>query len=132
TKNDTHVNAMNKDTENLPAIFDSGAALAQNQPIWSTEGQTDHADDTIQLRHYLWLIRRQASKIVIFVLTSLLVTFLISQRLQPIYEATVGINIDRQAPSGVVGDEALKSNAGQDADEYIATQIKIIQSDPVL
>ena len=68
-----------------------------------------------------------------FALTSLLVTYIISSRLQPIYESTVGINIDRQAPSGVVGEDAQKmSYAPQDADEYIATQIKIIQSDPVL
>jgi polysaccharide biosynthesis transport protein len=123
---------MNKDTESLPAIFDPGSALAQSQPTWATDVRTDNADDSIPISHYLWLIRRQAWKILIFVLTSLLVTYLISSRLQPIYESTAGINIDRQAPTGVVGAEGEKNAAPQDADEYIATQIKIIQSDPVL
>jgi capsular exopolysaccharide synthesis family protein len=68
-----------------------------------------------------------------FVAACLLATFLISSRLQPIYEATVTINIDRKAPTGVVGDEAQReTSAAQDADQYLATQMKIIQSDAVL
>ncbi len=124
---------MKNETENLPAIFDPGAVLAQNQPVPTSGPGGNQGAEATPITHYLWLVRRQAWKIVIFVLTSLLVTYLISSRLQPIYESTVGINIDRQAPSGVVGEDAQKmSYAPQDADEYIATQIKIIQSDPVL
>jgi succinoglycan biosynthesis transport protein ExoP len=124
---------MKNETENLPAIFDPSTALAQNQPIWSTDAGADKHDDATPVAHYLWLIRRHAWKIGVFALTSLVITYLISSRLQPIYESTVGINIDRQAPSGVIGEDAQKmSYAPQDADEYIATQIKIIQSDPVL
>ncbi len=127
---------MKNETDNLPAIFDPAAALTQSQPNqtnWTTDSRTEHADEAIPITHYLWVVRRQAWKIVVFVLTSLIVTYLISSRLQPIYESTVGINIDRQAPSGVVGEDAQKmAYAPQDADEYIATQIKIIQSDPVL
>ncbi|MGA7410129.1 MAG: polysaccharide biosynthesis tyrosine autokinase, partial [Bryobacteraceae bacterium] len=124
---------MKNETDNLPTIFDPTAALTQSQTNWATDSRAEHADDTIPIAHYLWVVRRQAWKIVVFVLTSLVVTFLISSRLQPIYESAVGINIDRQAPSGVVGEEAQKmSYAAQDADEYIATQIKIIESDPVL
>ncbi len=124
---------MKNDTENLPAIFDPGTALTENQPGWSTGSGASQAAEVTPITHYLWLIRQQAWKIAIFVLTSLLVTFLISSKLQPIYESTVGINIDRQAPSGVIGEDAQRmSYAPQDADEYIATQIKIIQSDPVL
>jgi capsular exopolysaccharide synthesis family protein len=61
------------------------------------------------------------------------ITLVISKRLEPVYEATSSINIDRQAPTQLVGEDSQRSApSAQDADEYIATQIKIIQSDAVL
>jgi len=48
-----------------------------------------------------------------------------------IYEATATIDVDRQTPPGVVGDEAAKS-ALNDADQFLATQMKLVESDSVL
>jgi capsular exopolysaccharide synthesis family protein len=90
-------------------------------------------EGAIPLSHYLWLLRKQAWKIAAFILVSLLATFLISSRLQPIYESTVAVSIDREAPSGVVGSDSQKETATTaDADQYISTQMKIMQSDAVL
>ena len=62
-----------------------------------------------------------------------LVTAIVSARLQPIYESTATVDVDRQAPSEVVGqDSNSPSTAPSDADQFLATQIKLIQSDAVL
>ena len=41
------------------------------------------------------------------------------------------IDIDRQAPAGVIGDEATRASA-DDSDQFLATQIRLIQADAVL
>jgi hypothetical protein len=62
---------------------------------------------------------------------TVLATLVVSLRLTPIYESTTTIDIDRQMPTGVLGQEALQ-NATNDADQFLATQVKLIQSDSVL
>ncbi|MDP8989909.1 MAG: polysaccharide biosynthesis tyrosine autokinase [Acidobacteriota bacterium] len=85
----------------------------------------------VPLTHYLWILRRQAWKIVVFVVATILATLIVSLRLTPIYESTVSVDIDRQVPTGVLGEEATRS-ATNDADQFIATQVKLIESDSVL
>ncbi len=58
-------------------------------------------------------------------------TVLVSSRLTPVYESTATIDMDRQTPTGVIGQDAMRSTAN-DADQFLATQIKLIQSDSVL
>jgi polysaccharide biosynthesis transport protein len=91
------------------------------------EAQTAHVPPA----HYLWILRRQSWKIAGFVVAAVLATWIVSLRLTPIYESTVSIDIDRQVPTGVLGEEATRS-AANDADQFIATQVKLIESDSVL
>jgi capsular exopolysaccharide synthesis family protein len=86
----------------------------------------------VPLSHYLWILRRHVWKIVASVATCLLATFIVSARLQPIYQATATVDVDRQAPSEIVGDDSTRSAAPNDADQFLATQIRLIQSDAVL
>ena len=58
-------------------------------------------------------------------------TVVVSSRLTPIYESTAIVDIDRQAPPGVIGQDAARL-APNDADQFLATQIKLVQSDSVL
>ncbi len=83
---------------------------------------------------YLWAIRRQVWKILVFVCGHLCHRHLclLESRLQPIYESTATISIDRNAPDALVGQDSQKSPAPQDADQYIVTQVDMIQSDAVL
>lgn len=109
-----------------PDAYASVPTVAVSSPFDNTEG-------AVPLSHYLWVVRRQSWKIGALVLSSIILTFIISYRLKPIYEATTSISIDREAPSALVGDDTRQPVAStQDADHYIATQIKIIQSDSVL
>jgi capsular exopolysaccharide synthesis family protein len=87
----------------------------------------------VPLSHYLWVLRRHRWKMVAFVVTCVLATAVVSARLQPIYESTAIVDVDRQAPSEVVGQDSTRPAAApNDADQFLATQVKLIQSDAVL
>ncbi len=86
----------------------------------------------VPLSHYLWVLRRHLGKMLAFVATCVLATAVVSARLQPIYESTATVDVDRQAPSEVVGQDSTRSVAPNDADQFLATQVKLIQSDAVL
>jgi capsular exopolysaccharide synthesis family protein len=60
-----------------------------------------------------------------------LAAVVVSSRLTPVYESTATVDVDRQTPTGVIGQESMRSTAN-DADQFLATQIKLIQSDSVL
>lgn len=110
--------------------------VAQNLPARSyyTSAPQDYEPEPpgVPLTHYLWVLRRHFWKILVFVLTCLAVTFVISSRLVPIYESTAVVDVDRQAPSAVVGQESNRLTMLNDADQFLATQVKLIQSDAVL
>jgi capsular exopolysaccharide synthesis family protein len=52
--------------------------------------------------------------------------------MKPIYEATTTIDVDRQAPPGIIGQDAKRPDVDSDYDQFLATQVKLIQSDSVL
>jgi capsular exopolysaccharide synthesis family protein len=112
-------------SSNLPAV-------AYYPPI-AQQPEFEPEAPSVPLSHYLWILRRHLWKIVAFVATCVLATTVVSARLQPIYESTATVNIDRQAPSEIVGRDSSRSdNAPSDADQFLATQVKLIQSDSVL
>lgn len=83
------------------------------------------------LSHYLWILRRQRWKILAFVAACLALTAAVTQRLTPVFEATATVDIDRQTPQGIVGQEASRSMTN-DADQFLATQLRLVQSDSVV
>jgi capsular exopolysaccharide synthesis family protein len=85
----------------------------------------------VPLSHYLWILRRHGWKIAGFVAAVVIATLIVSLRLTPIYESTTTVDVDRQMPTGVLGPEAMQ-NTSNDADQFLATQVKLIQSDSVL
>jgi capsular exopolysaccharide synthesis family protein len=48
-----------------------------------------------------------------------------------VYEAVATIDVDRQTPTGIIGQESVRT-ATNDADQYLATQMDLIKSDSVL
>src|ERR1017187_4187984 len=94
-------------------------------------GDSESEEPTVPLSHYLWILRRQKWRILAFVLVCVASTLVVSSRLTRIYESTSTIDVDRQAPPAVIGQDALRM-APNDADQFLATQIKVIQSDSVL
>lgn len=101
--------------------------------VWSyMESDRDNSEETkLPISQYLWIIKRHRWRILGFVMACMIAAAIISARLTPIYESTAIVDIDRQIPSGVVGEDAARS-ASNDADQFLATQIKIVESDSVL
>jgi len=93
--------------------------------------EAENESDGIPISHYLWVLRRNRWRMLAFVLGITLAVLAISARITPIYEAAATIDVDRQTPSGVIGQEAIRS-AVNDSDQFLATQTKLIQSDSVL
>lgn len=97
-------------------------------PAWDPEPQEA---PPVPLSHYLWILKRHRWKIASFIIATMTATWVISSRITPIYESTTKVDIDRQTPTGVVGQEAMRT-VTNDADQFLATQINLIQSDSVL
>jgi capsular exopolysaccharide synthesis family protein len=108
-------------------------AIPEHYAVYSPYGypEPEPEDQSVPLSNYLWILRRQKWRILAFVLVCVVSTVVVSSRLTPIYESVATIDVDRQAPAGVIGQDASRL-APNDADQFLATQIKIIQSDSVL
>src|SRR5450755_3681605 len=119
---------MRKLDNHLPALPETFRVAP---PPLTLDAEFEPQPAHIPLAHYLWILRRHAWKIAAFVVATILATLIVSLRLTPIYESTVSIDIDRQVPTAVLGEEATRS-ATNDADQFIATQVKLIESDSVL
>jgi len=89
------------------------------------------APPVVPLAHYFWILKRHRWKIVSFIFAAVAATWVISSRITPVYESTAKIDIDRQMPTGVIGQESLRT-ALNDSDQFLATQVNLIQSDSVL
>ena len=117
---------MNSET---PLEHASGPQVLQAVPRTTWEVETE--EPAIPLSHYLWVLRRHRWKILAFILVAAAATFIVSERLTPIYESTVTVDVDRRVPTGIIGQEAAQSSLN-DSDQFLATQVKLIQSDAVL
>jgi capsular exopolysaccharide synthesis family protein len=91
----------------------------------------DPEEARIPVSQYLWICKRHRWRILGFCAAAVIATVIISARLTPIFESTTTVDVDRQTPAGVVGQEAAAS-VMNDADQFLATQMKLVQSDGVL
>ena len=119
---------MKHPDSNLPAVQEQFRTPI-SAPVLDAEYESAAAH--VPLSHYLWILRRQGWKMLAFVILAVVATLIVSLRLTPIYESTTTIDIDRRMPNAVVGDDPSQI-ANNDADQFLATQVKLIQSDSVL
>src|SRR5260370_19400814 len=115
--------------EDLPAR--TLRALVDSIRVPAAVPEIEAAAAPVPLSHYLWILKRRWWQILLFVSCAVAATLAVSSRLVPIYEATATIDIDRQMPSGIIGQEATRTIAN-DSEQFLATQARIIQSDSVL
>ena len=121
----------------LPSPEPNGSAPAM--PQWVTVQQPavtytepEPEQQAVPLSHYIWILKRHRWEILAFVITSVIATVVVSSRITPIYESTATIDIDRAAPADIVGQNADTQTLNYDADQFLATQMRLIQSDSVL
>ncbi len=112
----------------------SGRTLPVPADIYRMTGPTpemEPAEPSVPVSHYVWVLRRAWWKILLFVACSVAAAVVISSRLVPVYESTATVDIDRQMPSAIIGQEATRT-ISNDSDQFLATQAKLVQSDSVL
>ena len=100
------------------------------QPAWYGY-DVEPPEPSVPLAHYLWILRRHCWQILGFAAACVISAWIISARLTPQYESTVTVDIDPRMPAGIVGQEAARAPFNDD-DQFLATQVKLIQSDAVL
>ena len=120
----------------LPALTagSAGGNLPVPAELYRIPGlgmELDPEEPGVPLAHYLWIVKRQWWKMLAFLVLSVAATAIVSKRITPVYESTATVDIDRETPPGVIGQDATRA-ASNDADQFLATQIKLIQSDSVL
>jgi capsular exopolysaccharide synthesis family protein len=119
------------DSERLPAVIEMGRA-AYATPLYAPLAYEEEAEETrLPLSQYLSILKRYRWRLVGFSLAAVLLTWVVSARLTRIYEATATIDVDRATPADVVGQDSARS-AFTDAEQFLATQMKLVESDSVL
>lgn len=116
------------DDRNALSLVDNSSLLAY-LALLSTKAEP--ADQIVPLDHYVWLLRRHWWKIAIAVLFCTALTAVYCFSVAPIYESTASIAIDRQVPSTAIGPDSPPTDNGN-IDDILNTEVRIIQSDPVL
>ncbi len=116
----------------VPAVIDGRSKIA---PLYVPRvgyfAGSEPRDYPGRFSRCITAIRRNAWKILVFVAACALAAFTVSKRLAPLYESTATIEADRQVPEGALAQDSARQPVN-DADQFLATQIKLIQSDSVL
>jgi polysaccharide biosynthesis transport protein len=120
----------------IPARIDdpSGRSLPVPVEAYRMAGHAPEMEaprHTVPVSHYVWVLRRNWWKILLFVACSVTSVVVVSKRLVPVYESTATVDIDRQMPSAIIGQEATRTMSN-DSDQFLATQVRLVQSDSVL
>ena len=118
----------------LPAPDSSAGSesLVERAVIYQAQSEaTDTESAALPLSHYLWLLNRDKWKLLAFVCLVVLCTVIISSRMTKYYQSTATVDVDRMAPTEVIGQQS-NARAINDAEQFLSTQVKLIQSDSVL
>ncbi len=90
------------------------------------------AEEAIPLAQYLAALMRHKWRIALFAILCGLVSLIVSLRVTPLYESIAIIDIDRNSEVEAVGGEARAAAAQGNSEQFISTQIRLVQSDAVL
>ena len=81
------------------------------------------------LLDYLLVLRKHQWLITFFLLAVVSIVTIATFRMQPIYEATARVEVDRDTPNAFRFNESEQGDDFGDLEDYIITQSKILQSE---
>src|SRR5581483_7650305 len=125
--NESQPVSLTAPAETLPSMLPARQYLGS-----ATRDAAYYSEQPPAASQWWWILRRHLWTMIAFIAAASLTTLIVSARMQPLYEATATIDVDRQSPPGIVGEEASRVASLNDADQFLATQIKLIQSDSVV
>jgi capsular exopolysaccharide synthesis family protein len=114
--------------QQLLVVQESGQELSMpgHSKAMQMEGQTESS-----LLPLISSLRRHVRMILGVSIAAALLAFLISKRITPAYEATATLEVSQDHSSDLLT-QTSPALAWSDADQYIATQIRVLQEDSVL
>jgi polysaccharide biosynthesis transport protein len=107
-------------------------AVQNTYTVGSYYQEPEPEEASVPLSHYLWILRRHRWKILAFVVACTVATYIVTKRITPIYEATATVDIDRSTPANALGQGSEQGMANFDSEEFLTTQMKLVESDSVL
>jgi capsular exopolysaccharide synthesis family protein len=110
-----------------PAVVNRQLSLASLSAIAAAEPEPL----SVLISHYFRVVWSNKWIILGLLICSGIGSLMYSKRITPVYESTVAIQIDRRGPTGIVGQEATQSAQGE-SEQFVATQVRLIQSSSVL
>src|SRR6202050_4789637 len=119
----------------IPSANDAIPSRVERVAYYQVPAEEPESEESrAPLSHYLWVVRRRKWPLLIFVVFAVAATIIISSRMTPYYESTATVDVDRMIPTAVIGQESSTARASSmnDSDFFLATQVKLIQSDSVL
>lgn len=119
----------------LPSPESAAAGSMERMVFYQAPSQpeSEEAAAGTPFSHYVWMVNRHKWRLLLFVAVAVAATIIVSARLTPYYESTATLDVDRMVPSAVIGTEANSARAASnDSDTFLATQIRLLQSDSVL
>jgi uncharacterized protein involved in exopolysaccharide biosynthesis len=103
----------------------SADGLQQRSPFLALDLMPREA----HLLDYLLVLRKHQWLIAFFLLAVVSIVTIATFRMQPIYEATARVEVDRDTPSAFRFNENEQGGDFSDLEDYIVTQSKILQSE---
>ncbi len=121
----------------MPAHYTSKPRVlppAANAQVLHYSAPQPHApepEELLPMHHYVWLLRRAGWKITAAVFCCTALVAALCYIVTPVYEATARITVDSKMPSSALGQEGA-AESGSDLEEFLTTEMDLIQSDAVL
>ena len=81
------------------------------------------------LLDYLLVLRKHQWLITFFLLAVVSIVTIATFRMQPIYEATASVEVDRDTPNAFRFNESEQGDDYEGLEDYIVTQSKVLQSE---
>lgn len=95
--------------------------------------ETESETASASVSEFWAVVGRQKGKIFSFMVLSALAVGIFATRLQPLYEATAQLSIERPGSSAIIGQDGSGSNGPiNDMDQLVTTHVENLQSDAVV
>jgi len=107
------------------SVANSSESLQQRSPFLAL----DLMPREPHLLDYLLILRKHQWLITFFLLAVVAIVAIATFRMQPIYEATARVEVDRDTPNAFRFNEGDQGEDFGDLEDYIVTQSKILQSE---
>ncbi len=122
---------MNRKAAMTVVPVDNAPASVGPFVMYPMRGQGAPARNAATLGDYLDAIYRRRWWVLSAVIAAVSLTYLVSKQLPRQYEATATLDVDRASPSSLVGPDN-GTQVAPDMDQFLATHLRMLQSDTVL